>query len=124
MNNDPLFDLEGDKKVGKVEPRQLLEKDIEQPVCRYARERYRMKVEKFTSPARRSVPDDIFSMEGGNVFFIEFKAPGKTPTPSQSADHDKRRDLGFMVFVVDDIEQGKKVVDKMYTYFTTGVMTP
>lgn len=120
MVDDPMLDLDGDQKCGKTTKRTLLEKDIEAPVCKYARDRYGMKAEKFTSPGRRAVPDRLFSVEcdrlGGFVFFIEFKAPGKKPTASQEKDHAERRRMGFFVFVVDDVQKGKEVVDAMVSY--------
>lgn len=120
IDDTPMLELEGEKKVGKVGKRALLEKDIEKPVCRYARTRYGMKVEKFTSPSRRAVPDDLFtvpcSRPGGFMFMIEFKAPGKEATKTQAKDHKERREMGIKVFVVDDVARGKKIVDAMYAF--------
>jgi len=116
MVDDPMIQLDGEKKAGKVEKRKLLEKDIENAVCKYARDRYKMKAEKFTSPGRRAVPDRLFSVKkkhGGMVFFCEFKAPGKKATEKQLRDHEERRKMGFRVFVVDDIRRGKQIVDEM-----------
>lgn len=118
--DDPMLDLDGEKKAGKVEKRKLLEKDIENAVCKYARDRYKMKAEKFTSPGRRAVPDRLFTVScnhpGGFMFFCEFKAPGKKPTEKQERDHEERRRMGNKVFVVDDIDRGKKIVDAMYAF--------
>ena len=100
----------------KKPPRKLLEKDIEGAVCDYARRKGVM-AEKFTSPNKRSVPDRIFLFPGGKVVFIEFKAPGKKPTEMQKRDHDKRRALGFVVMVVDDVNMGKKIVDSALGYW-------
>lgn len=94
----------------KRQPRKLLEKDIEKAVCEYARSKGVL-AEKFTSPGKRSVPDRIFSFPGGKVVFIEFKAPGKKATDLQERDHAKRRALGFVVMLVDNVELGKKIVD-------------
>lgn len=120
MVDDPMLDLDGEKKAGKVEKRKLLEKDIENAVCKYARDRYKMKAEKFTSPGRRAVPDRLFtvpcSRPGGFLFYIEMKAPGKKPTEKQERDHEERRRMGNKVFVVDDIDRGKKIVDAMYAF--------
>ena len=113
MSDEPMLQLDGDLKKGKVEKRKLLEKDIESPVCKYARDTHQMKTEKFTSPGRRAVPDRLFSMRGGRVFFIEFKAPGKVATPAQEKDHNERRAMGFTVYVVDDIVNGKRIIDQM-----------
>jgi len=115
MDDEPMLELEGDRKKGKVAKRELLEKDVEDAVCKYARYRYGMKAEKFTSPGRRAVPDRLFSAPNGFAFFIEFKAPGKIATPKQQSDHAERRKLGFQVFVVDDVARGKKIVEAMYS---------
>ena len=113
MTDDALIQLDNaDIKQAKTE-KKLLERDIEAAVCRYAERKYGMKAEKFTSPGRRSVPDRLFSVTGGRVFFIEFKAPKKKPTPKQIKDHERRREMGFKVFVCDDIEQGQMIIDGM-----------
>lgn len=120
VDDSPMLELDGDLKYGKTTKRVLLEKDVESAVCNYARGRYRMKTEKFVSPARRSVPDRIISVStlrpSGFTFFIEFKAPGKEATPLQKRDHAERRAMGFHVFVVDDIDEGKKIIDAMAAF--------
>lgn len=83
----------------------MRERDIEERVCRYARENGWW-VRKFTSPGRRSAPDRIFAREG-KVIFIEFKAPGKKPTPLQEQEHRRMRAAGLTVYVIDDVETGK-----------------
>lgn len=91
----------------------VLEKDIENPVCRYAKNKYGMTAEKYSSPAKPSVPDRLFTTIYGFMFFIEFKAPRKKPTPKQAKDHARRRSMGVKVFVVDDVDYGKQVIDLM-----------
>ena len=108
-NDDPMLQL--DTKAATA-PKKLLEKDIEIAVCRYALSRG-LKAEKFTTPGRRSVPDRIFSCVNGFVFFIEFKAPGAMATRKQKIDHEDRVRRGFRVFVVDDIDEGRKIIDDM-----------
>jgi transposase len=39
----------------------------------------------------------------GRATFIEFKAPGKKPTPLQAAWHSRLRALGFEVHVIDNV---------------------
>ncbi len=56
---------------------------------------------KFTSPARRNVPDRICLFPRGRVVFVECKAPGKKPTAGQQREHDRLRHLGFPVVVMD-----------------------
>lgn len=93
-------------KVGK----KLLEKDIEDAVCRYARSKGFMAL-KFTSPNRRSVPDRIILGPDRAVWFIEFKRKGAKPTAAQEREHCKLRQMGFVVHVVDDIDRGKRLID-------------
>lgn len=87
----------------------ILEKDIEKAVCSYAKRKGWL-VYKFTSPSRRSVPDRIF-IKYGSVFFIEFKRPGGKPTEKQANEIDKLIYQRIDVYVIDDIEEGKKAVD-------------
>ena len=94
----------------------MLEKQIEQKVCDYAKDRGLL-VYKFTSPARAAVPDRMFVAPSGKVFFIEFKASGKKPTVPQTREHQRLRDHGVFVFVVDNVDDGKGVID-----FVMGVM--
>lgn len=81
----------------------MLEKDIENALVR------RVKAlggtcEKFTSPGRRSVPDRLVTLPGGEIIFVELKAPGKNPTPLQVRDHASRRAMGCDVRVIDSKE--------------------
>jgi hypothetical protein len=90
-----------------------LEKDIERAVCDYAKKQFKMLCYKFTSPGQRSVPDRIFVTKEGVVFFIEFKRLGQKPTPAQEVEIAKIRAQGVKVFVVDNVGEGKRVVDQM-----------
>jgi hypothetical protein len=92
----------------------MLERDIEKRVCEYARARG-CEAEKFKSPNRGAVPDRLFTAPGERVWFCEFKAPGKKPTPQQQRDHDRRRAMGFRVYVIDDVDEGKRMVDAEMT---------
>ena len=110
----------------------MKEADIEQRVCYYAKTRYGMLTDKFTSPNRRAVPDRVYSAHNGWHFFIEFKATGKSKTVHANAtgregqqwrDHERRRALGHHVYVVDDIEAGKKIIDYEATIAALSVPT-
>lgn len=81
----------------------MLERDIEQYLVRRIKRLGGM-AEKFTSPGRRSVPDRLVTLPGGRVVFIELKAPGKKPTENQLRDHQRRRDLGCEIMVIDTKE--------------------
>ena len=97
----------------------VLEKQIEAKVCDYAKERG-MAVYKFTSPNRMAVPDRMF-IYNGRVFFIEFKRGGQKPTDAQEREHDRLRQQKINVFVIDDVEKGKWVIDTMLDLMTLGV---
>ena len=87
-----------------------LEKDIEKKVCDYAKS-VGMLCYKFTSPARRSVPDRLFITPEGKVFFIEFKRAGLLPTPAQAVEIEKIRLQHVRVYVVDNVMTGKQCID-------------
>ena len=57
---------------------------------------------KFSSPANRGVPDRIF-MKEGRVIFVEFKAPGKEPTPLQWHEIGLIKDHGGNAIWIDDV---------------------
>jgi len=87
------------------------ESKIEKAVCEYARKRGYY-VRKFSSPAHRGVPDQIFLSPHGVVFFIEFKAPRKQPTALQLREHRLIEANGGLVHVVDSVEVGEFLVEK------------
>lgn len=90
----------------------MLEKQIEAVVCEYAKVRGLL-VYKFTSPARAAVPDRLLVCPDGRVFFIEFKREGQKPTPAQEREHDRLRRHRINVFVVDNVDSGKIIIDTM-----------
>jgi len=59
------------------------------------------------------VPDRLFITPHGFMFFVEFKALGKAPTAPQQREHERLRKQGVIVLVVDDVEFGKTMVDRM-----------
>lgn len=84
----------------------MLEKNIEAAFVR------RVKAlggtaEKFTSPNRRSVPDRLVTLPGGVIVFVEVKRPGGKPTEAQARDHQRRRDLGCRVVVIDNVRDAQ-----------------
>ncbi len=90
----------------------MLEKQIEARVCEYARAKGVLAY-KFTSPARAAVPDRLFIAPDGRMFFCEFKAEGKKPTPAQEREHLRLREQKVTVFVIDNVILGKTMIDVM-----------
>lgn len=92
--------------------KKMLEKQIEERVGTYAKEQGFL-VYKFTSPQRAAVPDRLYITPRGKVFFVEFKREGMKPTPAQQREHERLREQGVMVFVIDDVDKGRAMVDQM-----------
>jgi hypothetical protein len=90
----------------------MLEKEIESRVCEYARSKGVLAY-KFTSPARAAVPDRLFIGQDGHVWFCEFKRGGQKPTPAQEREHTKLRTQKVNVFVIDNVIEGKMMIDLM-----------
>lgn len=82
----------------------MLERDIEKAFVKRVKSLGGM-AEKFTSPAKRSVPDRIVTLPGGRIIFVECKRPGAKPTELQLRDHATRRAFGCDVRVISTMEQ-------------------
>lgn len=91
-----------------------LEKVIEKKICDHAKS-LGYYVRKFTSPAHRSVPDRLLIAPNGVVFFFEVKRRGEVPTLAQSIEIGKITKQGVQVFVVDNVETGKRILEEMLT---------
>lgn len=95
------------------------EKQVEKRLCDRAREHGGIAY-KFTSPGRRSVPDRLMLVPCwnwlGTTNFVEAKAPGQKPTRSQLREHQRIRDRGGVVDVVDDYEP----IDKLFETYCDG----
>ena len=90
----------------------MLEKQIEAKVCDYAKSKDLLAY-KFTSPARAAVPDRMFVAPDGRVWFCEFKRAGQKPTAAQEREHSKLRAQKVNVFVIDNVSEGKTMIDVM-----------
>ena len=60
---------------------------------------------KLISPGTDGMPDRLVLLPEARIGFVEVKAPGQKPRPLQERRHAQLRDLGFIVFVLDDPEQ-------------------
>ena len=88
----------------------MREKEIEKKLAMEAKKRGGLAV-KFVSPGFDGMPDRILLMPEGKIAFFEVKAPGRRPRPLQMARHKMLRDLGFLVFILDDASQIGGVLD-------------
>lgn len=92
-----------------------LEATIEARVCSYAKERS-VDHRKYVTPNYASSPDRVFYPGHGLAFFIEFKRKGRVATPKQEREHARLRNRGFDVYVVDNVEDGMRVIDFWVTH--------
>ena len=60
---------------------------------------------KFVSPGLDGVPDRLVLLPGGNMAFIEVKAPGETMRPLQVRRKRQLESLGFSVYCLDSPAQ-------------------
>ena len=60
---------------------------------------------KFVSPGSDGWPDRLVLMPGGKIAFVELKAPQGKLRPIQVQRHAQLRDLGFLVYVINDPAQ-------------------
>jgi hypothetical protein len=88
----------------------MKESTIESKVVIYAKSKGFL-VYKFISSYNRGLPDRIF-IRNGVVFFIEFKAPGKSPTKLQIKVHNDINFHKINVYVIDNFDKGKELIDK------------
>ena len=84
--------------------RKILEKDVEAALVKRVKSLGGIAY-KFVSPSNRSVPDRICLLPNGNIIFAELKRPGAKPTENQLRNHEKIRNLGYAVMVIDSLEQ-------------------
>lgn len=76
---------------------------------------------KFTSPARRGVPDRVvIGPESGRTTFVELKRPGSQARRSQREMHAKMRRYGAEIRVIDD----EKDVDALIAQLRPAQTTP
>ena len=90
----------------------MLEKRIEQRLRDEVKRRGGLAL-KFVSPGFVGVPDRIVLMPDGNVGFIEVKALGEVSRPIQLSRHKLLRQLGFKVYVLDNIENITHIIDEI-----------
>ncbi len=87
------------------------ESKIEKAVTKWAKENG-FYARKFRAPSNRGVPDHLYLSPSGVVVFMEFKAPGKLPTPLQQREIDFINRNNGHAFWVDSIEEGKEILRK------------
>ena len=72
---------------------------------------------KITDTRRRGIPDDIVLMGYLNIFFVEYKSPGKKPSGLQLEEIKRIRERGQIVFVIDSPAELDILLDLLKTQF-------
>ena len=90
----------------------MKESCIEKKVCDYAKTKGFLSY-KLQGMHNKGLPDRLF-LKNGNVFFIEFKAPKKSPTKLQLYTIKLLQKNKFEVYVLDNVEKGIEIIDKIH----------
>ena len=88
----------------------ISEKALEKTFSEHLNRTKKVWVIKLLSTFITGLPDRMVLCKGGYVGFAEIKTTGKKPTKIQTVIHDKLRQLGFVVVVIDDIESRDKAI--------------
>lgn len=86
------------------------EKALEKTFSAYLNQTKNVWAIKLLSTFVKGLPDRLILCRGGYVGFAEIKTTGKKPTKIQTFIHDKLRQLGFVVVVIDDIESRDRAI--------------
>ena len=92
--------------------RPVSERHIEKYVCGYAKGKGCF-VHKMQTGigGTAGMPDRLFHYRG-TTLYIEFKAPGKKPSPIQTVRIAELQKHGMVVHVVDSVQLGVEVIDE------------
>lgn len=88
----------------------ILEKDIERPVVKHARERG-VEVIKLNLMGQIGWPDRQFFGPDRRLLLIEFKKPGEEASEYQAGIHERLRKRGHTVYVIDNVAEGIELID-------------
>ncbi|MHB1652360.1 MAG: PDDEXK family nuclease [Desulfitobacteriaceae bacterium] len=92
----------------------MREKLIEQKLVRVVKAIGGIAV-KFVSPGYDGMPDRLVLLPGAKIAFVEVKTIGCKPRPLQIRRQVMLRDLGFLVYVLDDEKQIGGILDEIRT---------
>lgn len=88
----------------------------ENTIERYLRKKVRAaggKCYKFSCPGHIGAPDRLCIFPRGRIYFVETKAPGGKPRPSQLAFHRELAELGVTVRVIDTREKVRAFIGEV-----------
>ena len=70
---------------------------------------------KLVCPGMAGMPDRLVLLPDGKLGFVEVKAPGEKPRPLQTARHRILEWLGYRVYVLDNPEEIRGIIDEIQT---------
>ena len=88
------------------------EKKLEQKLVKAVRDIGGLAL-KFVSPGCDGVPDRLILIAYGKVAFVEVKAKGKKPRPIQIRRINQIKNLGFLVFILDDEKDSPSIIQQV-----------
>ncbi len=68
---------------------------------------------KFVSPGFDGMPDRLVLYPNGKMGFVEVKAPGEMPRLLQVARIEMLKEMGFKVYVLDDMRKIEVIIDEI-----------
>ena len=89
----------------------MKESDIERKIREYAL-KHGCRCYKLAGVNDVGKPDRILTCNGLTIY-MEVKRPGEDASPAQLREHKRIRDAGGIVFIVDSVEAGKRIIDAM-----------
>lgn len=89
--------------------------DVEAPFVRYAKKKG-CRAMKLLIFRRKGFPDRTVLCPGARVFFIEFKRPGKKPSPAQILVRRMLESLGFEYHVCDKPGQAEEILENFLAF--------
>lgn len=67
---------------------------------------------KFISSFCIGMPDRLVLLPGGRAFFVELKSTGQKARKIQLVRHETLRNLGFEVYIIDNLEDIDLILEK------------
>lgn len=86
------------------------EKLVERTLYNYTKEKGGLCIKLLTA-FFQGLPDRLILMPGGKAIFVELKTTGGKPRKIQLLVHQKLRDLGFNVYVIDTCDKARECID-------------
>ena len=90
----------------------MLEKYIEQKLIKKVKDKGGLAL-KLVSPSLDGLPDRLLLLSKGKIAFVELKAPGKKLRPLQEKRKRQLEGLGFLVFVIDNVDKIDEIIEKI-----------